>query len=281
MRRTSKLDRLIAVTMFLLVFTQPASAVIYKWKDDNGKVYYTDDLNRVPLQYRSKPPLEVLRGTSEPPSAPKSPEPGEVEGKSKKAEKPATAGKKSADSKKLAAEKPNIEAAIAHFESEAKRDEQLLTIQPNMLNGKYFVLGIQQLLPAKKALAEKIDKSESPILKVAAEFLKSSIAQDEQDNVPGDQMPSRGEPVFNRLKAELPAITQLTDQLKSELGKAGEMPAVQEPSTPVEAPTEVERMDGESSEQDQAQSVEPADNGEKPPVEGETGATIKSESLEK
>ncbi len=44
-----------------------AQAKIYKWKDENGKVHYTDSLSKIPPQYRQGPGLETLKevpGTS-------------------------------------------------------------------------------------------------------------------------------------------------------------------------------------------------------------------------
>lgn len=53
----------ILMTVFsgFLIFTlldHPADAKIYKWKDENGKIYFTDSLSKVPYKYRKniKPP---------------------------------------------------------------------------------------------------------------------------------------------------------------------------------------------------------------------------------
>ncbi len=49
---------------------------IYKWKDDQGKVHFTDDPLKIPLRYRSGPGLEKKRGLPPPkPRLRKSPKP--------------------------------------------------------------------------------------------------------------------------------------------------------------------------------------------------------------
>jgi len=47
----------ISLLMFLLIFLlvpQGAYAAVYKWKDENGKVHFTDSPDKVPLKYRKK-----------------------------------------------------------------------------------------------------------------------------------------------------------------------------------------------------------------------------------
>ena len=44
-----------------------AQAKIYKWKDENGKLHFTDSLSKIPPQYRQGPGLETVKeapGTS-------------------------------------------------------------------------------------------------------------------------------------------------------------------------------------------------------------------------
>ncbi len=38
--------------LLLFVWTLPAWGVVYKWKDDNGRVHFTDDITNVPPQDR-------------------------------------------------------------------------------------------------------------------------------------------------------------------------------------------------------------------------------------
>jgi len=52
---------LLTVFSFIFIFTlldHPVDAKVYKWKDENGKIYFTDSLSKVPYKYRKniKPP---------------------------------------------------------------------------------------------------------------------------------------------------------------------------------------------------------------------------------
>ncbi len=52
--------------------SQPAWAGIIKWKDDQGKVHFTNDISKIPKKYRDQDTMEKMRGAaSQPaPSAP-------------------------------------------------------------------------------------------------------------------------------------------------------------------------------------------------------------------
>ena len=56
-----------------LAFPQTSGAAVYKWKDDNGKLHFTDQASKIPLKYRKKhnkpiykalPPRSQSPGTS-------------------------------------------------------------------------------------------------------------------------------------------------------------------------------------------------------------------------
>lgn len=223
----------IPVLLFALS-VQPAGATIYKWKDDQGKVHFTDNESSIPLRYRDKSRLETVRGPSEkpPPPAAKESEPEPTGDQEKKPEKPKAAA---------AQEKPgmsgldklNIEAAIEYLGSEIQRDEGLLTIMPTELNGKYFVAKIQEFLPRKESLADRIAKSEVPSLKATLGFLQSSIQQDDKEHITGPLMKTRMIQLQGRLKSEMAMEAQLVQQLKADLAQAEkERAAAQTPPGP-------------------------------------------------
>ena len=279
MRRIDRLSCLLSgsvLFIFLFVFTQPVSAVIYKWKNEKGNSYFTDDLNTIPLEYRSKATVEIMRGMGEPPpskplDADKSAPDEAKEKKTSKTAELAKGDKRAAVKKKLLTEKLGIQDAIAHLENEGKRDEQLLTsIPPTMINGKYYVAGIKQLLPAKKALFDKIDKTELPILKATRDFLATSIAQDEQEKVLEEEaMLTQVTLLSDRLKVEQLKITQLKEQLTLELGKVEQALAAPEPLDTAE---ELPEIPGKISER--------AVDTENLPLEGSAGGVKKSDRQE-
>lgn len=70
--------RIFIITILCLVLAAPASAGLYKWKDKEGKIHFTDSINKVPLNLRSKkqvkkmPPSRLIKSSprSEESSAP-------------------------------------------------------------------------------------------------------------------------------------------------------------------------------------------------------------------
>jgi hypothetical protein len=48
------MKRILLIIFFVLFITQISSAEVYKWVDENGVVYFTDDITLVPEKYRPK-----------------------------------------------------------------------------------------------------------------------------------------------------------------------------------------------------------------------------------
>lgn len=46
--------RIFVITIVCLALSAPALAGMYKWTDKNGKVHFTDSLNKVPVDQRNK-----------------------------------------------------------------------------------------------------------------------------------------------------------------------------------------------------------------------------------
>ena len=56
--------------MVVLLLAPPSHSAIYKWKDDNGKTHFTDDVSKIPVKYREKDELEKMDGALGDPSDP-------------------------------------------------------------------------------------------------------------------------------------------------------------------------------------------------------------------
>jgi len=52
------------------VFAASSHSAIYKWKDDNGKIHFTDNPSKIPPQYRKKDELKTFKGAPTAPSKP-------------------------------------------------------------------------------------------------------------------------------------------------------------------------------------------------------------------
>ncbi len=56
--------------LFVLIFAAPSHSAIFKWKDENGKTHFTDDISKIPSQYRKKDGLKMFKGAPADPSNP-------------------------------------------------------------------------------------------------------------------------------------------------------------------------------------------------------------------
>ena len=48
--------------LVFLILASPSHSAVYKWKDDKGKTHFTDNLSKIPPQYRKKGELKDLKG---------------------------------------------------------------------------------------------------------------------------------------------------------------------------------------------------------------------------
>ena len=48
--------------LVVLMLASPSHSAIYKWKDENGKTHFTDNLSKIPPQYRKKDELKTMKG---------------------------------------------------------------------------------------------------------------------------------------------------------------------------------------------------------------------------
>ncbi len=48
-----------------MMLASPSQSAIYKWKDENGKTHFTDNLSKIPPQYRKKGELKTMKGVAE------------------------------------------------------------------------------------------------------------------------------------------------------------------------------------------------------------------------
>lgn len=56
--------------VFVLMFAVPSYSAIFKWKDENGKIHFTDSPSKIPPKYRKKGELKTFKGAPVDPSKP-------------------------------------------------------------------------------------------------------------------------------------------------------------------------------------------------------------------
>jgi hypothetical protein len=156
---------------------------IYKWKDEQGKVHFTDDPLKIPLKHRLDHNLEKIRGL--PP----------VKSSSKK-----TAGKGNSDSTsedqneegnqtdntdtdekkadKKEKELASMREALGFLKSDVQRYKKYDEYVPQHRHAVVLREEIVTVIPAKEALAKKLEESDSALLKQVSSYLKTSLKKD-------------------------------------------------------------------------------------------------------
>jgi hypothetical protein len=186
-------------------------AAIYKWKDEIGKIYYTDDLNRVPEEFREEYYKRRL-----PPAIPKSKSPIKHEEKSNQ-EKEGAAPKSDEDIEKeepkkdeglTASEKSAAEAVIAFFVEDIPRYDEIYKIPPGFRNNgirkwKTLQRTAVATIPQKQTLVEQVSIFERPLFKEITIFFKKTIEADEEVARYGALISKNTRPRVNKLSSRL------------------------------------------------------------------------------
>jgi len=221
-----------------------ADAAIYKWRDESGKVHFTDDPTKVPEAFRIKPFI-----------------------KSPKAQKKTSGFKKKEASEGAATEKENVteqpaepeknegglteiqrsaaEAVASFLKVDIPRYEKFSSWPASRSKFRLLKEVVAGATPQKQALLGQVSSSDFPLFKEIAEFLKTSIAEDEQSQkVLPTTITSRRQTqaLTNRLKSEAGKEKQLLEKLTEALAKAKEVKPVSElpPTSSVEPSSEKE-----------------------------------------
>ncbi len=218
----------VLVLAVLWLCQTPLWAGIYKWKDDQGKVHFTDDKSRIPLKYRGK--LEKFKGVVEP--KPKSvQEPVEAEkGKEAVAPEPEApeemapeekaAEEKAAEKEKTAELVAALKETKKYLEYENASNERLTKfVKPTKFNGRYYVNELRKKLPRKKKLAEKLSEFKDSVLIMANSYLTKSIALDESEKMGGPGYLARILALRQRMKTQVKTKKKIIKRIQARLDK--------------------------------------------------------------
>ncbi len=209
----------VLVLAVLWLCQTPLWAGIYKWKDDQGKVHFTNDKSRIPLKYRGH--LEKFKGVTEP-----RPKPVEAEKeKEAVAPEPEAAEEKAAEEK--AAEKEKTAELVAalketkkYLEFENASNERLIKfVKPTKFHGRNYVNEVRRKLPRKKKLAEKLSKFKDSVLIMANSYLTKTIALDESEEMGGEGYLERILALRQRLKTQVETKKKIIRRIQARLDK--------------------------------------------------------------
>lgn len=195
---------------------------IYKWKDERGKVHFTDDPLKIPLLYRSDPNLDKRRALPPPKSSIKKPQ----ESASKdNGESPAGDQGKPGDDPEADKKKEELTAmqdALSFLKSDAERYKKYADYVPQQRHAILLRKEIVSALPAKEGLAKKLAAHDSTLIKQIQSYLKTSLQKDYAAKK--REYPRRRIFITERIRinGELPTKNTLIKQLTAKLASAPE-----------------------------------------------------------
>ncbi len=198
----------------------PVDAAIYKWKDENGKTHFTDDITKVPEAFQKKPFLKNPRFRKEAPKTTgKAVQGKEVSDKQSATEKPAEPEKKVGNGGLAEAHRTTAETAVNFLEEDISRYDKIYTWPSSRSKFRALKAAVASATSQKQTLLEQVRQHDLPLFEEITEFLQTSIAKDEkaQKVMPTTIVSTRQTQILiNRLKSE----TQQEKQFLEKLGTA-------------------------------------------------------------
>ncbi len=198
-----------------------ADAAIYKWKDENGKTYFTDDPTKVPETFRKKPFIKDHKFRKKFPIFRKKKAPDEAGETSHEKGLAETENKEGDKQEGLTdAERATAEAAVNFLEEDIPRYEKYYIGPANKSKLGALQKAVAAAAAQKQALWDQISTHDLPLFKEIAGFLITSIAADEKtQKIMPKKFNVRGQTqlLMNRLKSEAEQEKQFLENLTTAL----------------------------------------------------------------
>ena len=196
-----------------------AQAKIYKYRDDQGKLHFTNEKSSIPLKYRSGPQTEEIRGVSgsSSPSTPAT---------------PSSSGPSPGDTKGAPAEMEAKPVGFTDEDTKLAKDSlamlqkgvDLAKAYKGLANssriGKRLYNAIQANLPAKESLVAKLAKSKAPALVSAHSLLQKTLAGDQATRPVKPLMVKEIRNLKDRVVGEGPAQAAMIKKLNQAVKKS-------------------------------------------------------------
>ena len=221
---------IIALIALMTLDQGTAQAKIYKYRDDQGKLHFTDDKNNIPPQYRSGPQTEELRSITSPASArpPATPSSAGASGGDAKGDSVGSTGAAGTPAEQVGWSEKDEKLAkesIAMLEKGVGLARQYQDAPKTFSNTKNLVTTIKGNIPAKESLVAKLAKSKVAELSATRSLLQKSLPIDRDTQYPITTRTSLFRRIMDRVVSEGPAqeamIKKLNQALKdSEKAKA-------------------------------------------------------------
>lgn len=211
--------RVAGVTLALLwLFQASAEARIYKWRDDQGKMHYTDSKSKIPAKYREN--VQKFKGVVEPKPKVEAPPEEEPEAFKPDEEPQAASQPPPPEEKPKFTEEELAQLKVIHdYLVEARRFQVGLLNKgfTKSLAEDYFRIA-PDYAKSKKKEAKKIRETTVPSLMKARAYLKKSAAQDRRESMEEDGFMDRVERLRKRLERTVPKLNKIIDDIKTDLG---------------------------------------------------------------
>jgi len=171
----------LAIIFFILIWFTNVDAAIYKWRDENGKTHFTDNLTKVPKAFRKKSFIKDLlprKIKSEPKKkniprkridAIKREEPAEDKIKEDKEKEGLT------EAQRLA-----IEKVINFLKTDIHRYEKFYTYPPSRSKFRIIKQAVASSTVQKQELLRQVNQHNLPVFKEIAGYLDESITEDKK-----------------------------------------------------------------------------------------------------
>ena len=204
------------IIFFILIWFTDVNAAIYKWRDENGIIHFTDNLTKVPKAFREKPFIKDL------PHRKIKSEPKEKNNQSKRIE--AIKREEPAENKikqgLTEAERLAIEKAINFLKTDIPRYENIYNYPPSRSKFRVLKQAMAGATVEKQGLLEQIRHHDIPVIKEITEYLDGSIVASEKSQKVLPTIITYNRQTFmleNRLKGETEKGKQLLTRLTSAL----------------------------------------------------------------
>ena len=226
--------KIVGLSLALLWLFQAttAEAKIYKWRDDSGKLHFTDNASKIPKKYRDK--MEKFKGAPPPPTtqgADDGEEPGEgSEGSPLGDEKAAETAETVAPPPAVEEAKPESQFTGEELALLKETYKVLMTLregkinffniaEPTAANGDKYVKAAHSLGKMKKEMSKKIVKPSISSLKEAKTYLKKSASRDRMVRTgTGSAFEGKIKKLRRRMEKELVLEKKIIEMLRADLG---------------------------------------------------------------
>jgi|SaaInlStandDraft_7_1057024.scaffolds.fasta_scaffold69132_2 hypothetical protein len=223
-----KIIFLIFGAIFLHLSGEGCEAAVYKWKDETGKIHFTDDPNRVPEVFRKehfKRKLPPAIQKSKSPIKPEEKSSQEKEGVAPESKEGTEKEEPKKDEGLTAAEKSAAEDVIAFFKEDIPRYDEIYKIPSGYRNNgvrkwKTLKRTAVATIPQKKVLIEQVSVSERPLFKEITLFLQKAIEADEEVASYGALTSKNTRPRVNKLSDRLNAQAASEEKFIEQLEEA-------------------------------------------------------------